>query len=91
MFTDAELTTGAPAGMFSELRQPGLSPALLLMVVTLQFRHNRSGRQAVEQWSTGSPGSTRWCATKRRYSAQGGKDLAAGQSQQVGAAAFAGK
>jgi transposase len=48
LFTDADFTAGPLAGMFSELGQPGLSPALLLMVVILQFRHNLSDRQAVE-------------------------------------------
>jgi transposase len=48
LFTDADFTTGPLAGMFPGLGQPGLSPALLLMVVILQFRHNLSDRQAVE-------------------------------------------
>ncbi|TKA04727.1 transposase [Actinacidiphila oryziradicis] len=48
LFTDADFTSGPLAGMFSELGQPGLSPALLLMVVILQFRHNLSDRQAAE-------------------------------------------
>jgi transposase len=48
LFTDADFISGPLAGMFSELGQPGLSPALLLMVVILQFRHNLSDRQAAE-------------------------------------------
>src|SRR6478672_9348076 len=48
LLTDADFTSGPLAGMFSELGQPGLSPALLLMVVILQFRHNLSDRQAAE-------------------------------------------
>ncbi len=48
LFTDADFAQGPLAGMFSELGQPGLSPALLLMVVVLQFRHSLSDRQAVE-------------------------------------------
>jgi hypothetical protein len=48
LFTDADFTSGPLAGMFSDLGRPGLSPALLLMVVILQFRHNLSDRQAVE-------------------------------------------
>lgn len=48
LFTDTDFTTGPLAGMFPGLGQPGLSPALLLMVVILQFRHNLSDRQAVE-------------------------------------------
>lgn len=48
LFTDADFTSGPLAGMLSELGQPGLSPALLLMVVILQFRHNLSDRQAAE-------------------------------------------
>jgi transposase len=47
LFTDADFTAGPLAGMFSDLGQPGLSPALLLMVVVLQFRHNLSDREAV--------------------------------------------
>jgi IS5 family transposase len=46
LFADADFTTGALAGMFPDLGQPGLSPALLLMVVVLQFRHNLSDREA---------------------------------------------
>jgi transposase len=46
LFTDADFTTGPLAGMFSGLGRPGLSPALLLMVMILQFRHNLSDRQA---------------------------------------------
>jgi transposase len=46
LFTDADFATGVLAGMFPDLGQPGLSPALLLMVVILQFRHNLSDREA---------------------------------------------
>ena len=48
LFTDTDFTTGAVAGMYPELGQPGLSPALLLMVTILQFRHNLADRQAAE-------------------------------------------
>jgi transposase len=48
LFTDADFTAGPLAGMFPGLGQPGLSPALLLMVTILQFRHNLSDRQAAE-------------------------------------------
>lgn len=48
LFADVDFTTGALAGMFSGLGQPGLSPALLLMVVILQLRRNLSDREAVE-------------------------------------------
>lgn len=47
LFADTDFTTGHLAGMFSGLGQPGLSPALLLMVVILQFRRNLSDREAV--------------------------------------------
>jgi transposase len=46
LFRDEDFATGALAGMFPDLGQPGLSPALLLMVVVLQFRHNLSDREA---------------------------------------------
>ena len=48
LFVDTDFTTGPLAGMFSGLGRPGLSPALLLMVVILQFRRNLSDREAVE-------------------------------------------
>lgn len=48
LFADTDFTAGPLAGMFSGLGQPGLSPALLLMVVILQFRRNLSDREAVE-------------------------------------------
>ena len=48
LFADSDFTTGEFEGMFSPLGQPGLSPALLLMVTILQFRHNLSDREAVE-------------------------------------------
>jgi hypothetical protein len=48
LFTDADFTGGPLAGMFPDLGQPGLSAALLLMVMILQFRHNLSDRQAAE-------------------------------------------
>jgi hypothetical protein len=34
-FTDADFASGPLAGMFSELGQPGLSPALLLLLLLL--------------------------------------------------------
>lgn len=48
LFSDADFTDGPLAGMFPELGRPGLSPALLLMVVVLQFRHNLADREAAE-------------------------------------------
>src|SRR5438445_2664459 len=47
LFTDADFITGELAGMYPDLGQPGLSPALLLMVTILQFRHNLCDREAV--------------------------------------------
>ena len=48
LFTDTDFTTGAFAEMYSDLGQPGLSPALLTMVVILQFRHNLSDQDATQ-------------------------------------------
>ena len=48
LFTDADFTAGSLAGMFPELGQPGLSPAMLLMVTVLQFLHNLSDREAAK-------------------------------------------
>lgn len=48
LFTDTDFTTGAFAEMYSDLGQPGLSPALLTMVVILQFRHNLSDQDAAQ-------------------------------------------
>lgn len=48
LFTDADFTTGELAEMYPNVGQPGLSPALLLMVVILQFCRNLSDREAVE-------------------------------------------
>lgn len=48
LFADTDFTTGAFAKMYSTLGQPGLSPALLVMVMILQFRHNLSDQDAAE-------------------------------------------
>ncbi|HET8681510.1 MAG TPA: IS1182 family transposase [Micromonosporaceae bacterium] len=48
LFTDTDLATGVFAGMYPNLGQPGLSPALLTMVMILQFRHNLSDRDAAQ-------------------------------------------
>jgi IS5 family transposase len=48
LFTDADFTSGPFAGMYSALGQPGLSPALLTMVMILQFRHNLSDQDAAQ-------------------------------------------
>jgi transposase len=48
LFTDADFTTGSLAEMFPGLGQPGLSPAMLLMVTVLQFLHNLSDREAAK-------------------------------------------
>lgn len=48
LFGDVDFTTGEFAGMYASRGQPGLSPALLLMVTILQFRHNLSDREAAE-------------------------------------------
>lgn len=46
LFADTDFTTGAFAEMYSTLGQPGLSPALLTMVMILQHRHNLSDTDA---------------------------------------------
>jgi IS5 family transposase len=48
LFTDADFTVGPFAEMYSPLGQPGLSPALLVMVTILQFRHNLSDADAAQ-------------------------------------------
>jgi transposase len=48
LFTDADFTAGPFAEMYSPLGQPGLSPALLVMVTILQFRHNLSDQDAAQ-------------------------------------------
>ena len=48
LFGDVDFTTGEFADMYASRGQPGLSPALLLMVMILQFRHNLSDREAAE-------------------------------------------
>jgi len=48
LFTDTDFTTGPFAKMYSNLGQPGLSPALLTMVMILQFRHNLSDQDAAQ-------------------------------------------
>jgi transposase len=48
LFTDADFTAGPFAEMYSPLGQPGLSPALLVMVLILQFRHNLSDADAAQ-------------------------------------------
>ena len=48
LFDDVDFTTGTFAGMYSGLGQPGLSPALLAMVMVLQFKANLSDREAAE-------------------------------------------
>jgi transposase len=48
LFTDADFTSGQFAEMYSRLGQPGLSPALLVMVTILQFRHNLSDQDAAQ-------------------------------------------
>jgi transposase len=48
LFTDVDFTGGRFAGMYSPLGQPGLSPALLVMVMILQFRHNLSDLDAAQ-------------------------------------------
>jgi transposase len=47
LFTDEDFTAGRLAGMFPQIGQPGLSPALLAMVTVLQFLHHLSDREAV--------------------------------------------
>ena len=46
LFADTDFTTGVFAEMYSALGQPGLSPALLTMVMILQHRHNLSDEDA---------------------------------------------
>lgn len=46
---DEDFTAGEFADMYPRLGQPGLSPALLLMVTVLQFRHNLSDRAAAQR------------------------------------------
>jgi IS5 family transposase len=48
LFVDTDFVSGPFAGMYSPLGQPGLSPALLLMVLVLQFRHRLSDREAAQ-------------------------------------------
>jgi len=48
LFTDTDFTSGRFAQMYSPLGQPGLSPALLVMVMILQFRHNLSDADAAQ-------------------------------------------
>ncbi len=48
LFGDEDFTAGAFEDMYPSLGQPGLSPALLLMVTILQFRHNLSDREAAQ-------------------------------------------
>ncbi len=48
LFRDMDFTSGEFADMDASRGQPGLSPALLLMVTILQFRHNLSDREAAE-------------------------------------------
>jgi transposase len=48
LFTDTDFTTGPFVEMYSNLGQPGLSPALLTMVMILQFRHNLSDQDAAQ-------------------------------------------
>jgi len=46
LFADTDFTTEVFAEMYSTLGQPGLSPALLTMVMILQFQHNLSDADA---------------------------------------------
>lgn len=46
LFRDEDFLSGELKGMYSPLGQPGLSPALLLVVTVLQFMHNLSDREA---------------------------------------------
>jgi transposase len=48
LFGDEDFTAGELEDMYPRLGQPGLSPALLLMVTILQFRHNLSDREAAQ-------------------------------------------
>jgi transposase len=48
LFRDEDFLSGELEGMYSPLGQPGLSPALLLLVTILQFMHNLSDREAAQ-------------------------------------------
>jgi transposase len=48
LFTDEDFVSGEFEGMYSSLGQPGLSPAFLLVVTILQFRHNLADREAAQ-------------------------------------------
>ena len=48
LFRDEDFLSGEFEGMYSPLGQPGLSPALLLVVTILQFMHNLSDREAAQ-------------------------------------------
>ncbi|MFE2430673.1 transposase [Streptomyces sp. NPDC059373] len=48
LFTDEDFMSGEFEGMYSSLGQPGLSPAFLLVVTILQFRHNLADREAAQ-------------------------------------------
>lgn len=48
LFWDEDFLSGEFEGMYSPLGQPGLSPALLLLVTILQFMHNLSDREAAQ-------------------------------------------
>ena len=48
LFQDEDFLTGEFEGMYPPLGQPGLSPALLLLVTVLQFMHNLSDREAAQ-------------------------------------------
>jgi transposase len=48
LFTDTDLTSGRFADMYCPLGRPDLSPALLVMVMILQFRHNLSDADAAQ-------------------------------------------
>ena len=48
LFRDEDFLSGELKGMYSPLGQPGLSPALLLVVTILQFMHNLSDREAAQ-------------------------------------------
>jgi transposase len=48
LFRDEDFLSDEFEGMYSPLGQPGLSPALLLLVTILQFMHNLSDREAAQ-------------------------------------------
>jgi transposase len=48
LFTDEDFTSGESEGRYSSLGQPGLSPAFLLVVTILQFRHDLADREAAQ-------------------------------------------